>query len=442
MSARDVALRTLNAVEQKDAWANGQLKKEIAKAKLDRRDAALATRLCFGTLQNLILLDYYIEAFSTMKVGKMESWVRDNLRLAIYQILFLERIPHNAAVNEAVNLTRKYCRNSRASGMVNGILRNFVRSIDRLPSITKADSLDELALRYSHPKWLVSEFLRYLPKEEVEQLFSIHNSAAPTTIQINTCRTSETELSQSMQQEGISTKKHPWLPDCLILESTGNMEELTAFQSGEIYVQDPAAKLAVLAAEPKPGFRVLDACGAPGGKSFAAAIAMKNQGEIFTCDQYPHKQKLIEAGAERLGLSSIQTFVLDARKHQTEWESQFDLVIVDAPCSGLGVIRKKPEIRYKNPEQMKDLPLIQKEILNNTYTYVRPGGILLYATCTLRQEENEDVIEAFLTQHQEFQLESFVVPGPIGQVEHGMITLWPHRLGTDGFFVAKLRRYS
>lgn len=440
MSAREVALLTISAVEQKDAWANGYLKKELIKAKLDRRDAALATRLCFGTLQNRILLDYYIEAFSTMKVAKMESKVRDNLRLAFYQILFMERIPQNAAVNEAVNLTRKYCKNTRAAGMVNGILRNFTRNIDSLPSLVQKNPLDELALRYSHPSWLVSEFSRYLPIEEVEELLTIHNTAAPTTIQINNCRTHEGNLVKSLEEEGVLVSKHPWLSDCLFLETVGNMEHLQAFKEGAFYVQDPAAKLAVLAASPKKGDRVLDVCSAPGGKSFSAAIAMEDQGEILSCDQYPHKKKLIEAGAIRLGLCSIKAFVFDARERHKNWENGFDLVIVDAPCSGLGVIRKKPEIRYKNPEQMKHLPMLQKEILNNVSAYVKPGGILLYATCTLRQEENEDVITAFLQQSIEFHLESFALPGPLGHIKEGMVTLWPQRLGTDGFFIAKLRR--
>ncbi|MDF2838822.1 MAG: Ribosomal small subunit methyltransferase, partial [Evtepia sp.] len=375
MSAREVALITFSAVEQKDAWANGQLKKEIAKAKLDRRDAALATRLCFGTLQNRMLLDYYIEAFSTVKVAKMESKVRDNLRLAVYQILFMERIPHNAAVNEAVNLTRKYCKNSRAAGMVNGILRNMVRNLDKLPLLKQKDPLDEMALRYSHPRWLLTELHRYLQDEELEQLLSIHNSAAPTTVQINTIRTTEADVIASLEREGVLVTRHPWLPDCLVLEGMGNIEQLSAFEAGGFYVQDPAAKLAVLAAAPKLGDRVLDACSAPGGKSFAAAIAMKDQGEILSCDQYPHKKNLIEAGAKRLGLSSIKAFVLDARVRQKNWENGFELVIVDAPCSGLGVIRKKPEIRYKNPEQMKGLPALQKEIMSNVSAYVKPGGV-------------------------------------------------------------------
>jgi len=440
MSARKAALFTLAAIEQDNAWANAQLKKEIAKAALDRRDAALATRLCFGTLQNRILLDYYLESFSTMKLAKMEARVRNNLRLALYQILFMERIPNSAAVNEAVNLTRKYAKNPRAAGMVNGVLRALLRSLDQLPSLKSEDPLDTLALQYSHPRWLLEELGRSLPPEELEALLQLHNDPAPTAVQVNTCRNTAEEVQALLAEDGVVSAQHPWLPDCLILESTGNIEQLKAFQSGAIYVQDPAAKLAVLAAAPQKGDRVLDTCAAPGGKSFAAAIAMQNEGELISCDQYPHKQVLIELGAQRLGLSCISTLVKDARERDVDWEGGFDLLLADVPCSGLGVIRKKPEIRYKDPEQMKELPPLQREILRNVSGYVRPGGILLYATCTLRREENEDVISAFLQENKDYSLESFSLPEPVGLVMTGMVTLWPQRLGTDGFFVAKLRR--
>lgn len=440
MSARKAALFTLSAVDQNDAWANGELKKEIAKAGLDRRDAALATRLCFGTLQNRILLDFYLQAFSSMKLSKMEPKVRNALRLALYQILFMERIPNSAAVNEMVSLARKYAKNPRASGMVNGILRSILRSADELPPIEQKDSLDTLSLRYSHPRWLLEEFSTRLNPEELEDLLRVHNSAAPTTLQVNTCRSSLASVQESLEAEGVVVEPHPWLPDCLVLESLGNLEQLTVFREGHVYVQDPAAKLAVLAAAPKLGERVLDACAAPGGKSFATAIAMENKGEIISCDLYPHKKLLIEAGAKRLGLSCIQVQVKDAAEKQHEWERGFDLVIADVPCSGLGVIRKKPEIRYKDPVEMNALPSIQKQLLNNLSTYVKPGGRLLYATCTLRQEENEKMVQTFLSEHSEFVLENFTLPGPLGQVEAGMVTLWPQRISTDGFFVAKLRR--
>ena len=440
MIAREAALLTLGAVERQNAWANGHLKKTLAKAGLSRRDAALATRLTFGVLQNKLLLDYYIGRFSTMKVAKMESKVRDNLRLALYQLVFLNKIPQSAAVNEAVTLTKKYCKNPRAPGMVNGILRSIIRNLDNMPPLGETDPLAYCALRYSHPLWLAEFFSHLLPWEEVEALLSFHNREAPTTVQVNTCRTTSVELVEILTRQGVGATPHPWLPDCLILTETGSLEQLSAFQEGLFYVQDAAARLAVLAAGPQPGGAVLDACAAPGGKSFACALEMENRGRIVSCDIHPHKKKLIEAGAERLGFSCIQPQMGDAAKPVSALFGGFDLVLADVPCSGLGVIRKKPEIRYKDPGLMEDLPALQGSILRNVSQYVKPGGVLLYATCTLRREENEDVVGAFLMEHPAFQPEGFVLPGPIGSVSEGQITLWPHRLETDGFFIAKLRK--
>lgn len=442
MSARKAALFALSAMEETGAWANGALKQEIGKAGLDRRDAALATRLCFGTLQNRILLDFYLQGAASMKLSKMESKVRNNLRLGLYQILFMERIPPSAAVNEAVNLTRKYAKNPRAAGMVNGILRSLLREVQTLPSLEVGDALDQLALRYSHPRWLLEELSRSLPREELEALLLLHNSAVPTTVQVNTNRTTTQALSDALFAEGVTVADHPFLSDCLILEGTGNLDGLSAFMRGDFYVQDPAARLAVLAAAPQAGMRVLDACAAPGGKSFAAAIAMENRGELYACDVHPHKQALLEAGAVRLGLDIVQPMVCDARTCVEAWKNGFDLVIADVPCSGLGVIRKKPEIRYKDPVQMDALPALQAEILQNSSAYVRPGGALLYATCTLRQEENEAIVTEFLSKTTDFALEAFELPQPLGQIEAGMVTLWPQRLETDGFFIAKLRRQA
>ncbi len=440
MTAREAALLTLGAVERQNAWANGYLKKTLARAEIPRRDAALATRLTFGVLQNRLLLDYYIGRFSTMKVEKMEQKVRDNLRLALYQLLFMSKIPQSAAVNEAVTLTKKHCKNPRAPGMVNGILRSMIRSLDTMPPLGGRDQLAYCSLRYSHPLWLVEAFSRLLPQEELEPLLAVHNGEAPTIVQVNTCRTTVSELTEALTGEGVGVEPHPWLPDCLILTENGSLEQLSAFREGLFYVQDPAAHLAVLAAGPQPGDQVLDACAAPGGKSFACAVEMGNHGRLVSCDVYPHKKKLIEAGAERLGLSCIQPMVKDAAETAPEFLEAFDLVLADVPCSGLGVIRKKPEIRYKDPSLVEDLPALQENILQNVSRYVKPGGVLLYATCTLRREENEAVVEAFLAENPRFQLEGFNLPGPVGPVPEGVITLWPHRLDTDGFFIAKLRK--
>lgn len=440
MSAREAALRTLVAMDHQKAWSDGHLKKTIQEEHLDRRDAALATRLCFGVLQNRMLLDHYLQQYSTMKLTKMESKVRNSLRLGLYQMLFLTKIPVSAAVSESVALTKKLCKNPRAGGMVNGILRNLARRLDALPTLDRSDPMAYLALLYSHPQWLVEAWGARLGEEELEDLLRFDNSEPPVTVQVNTCRFQTQEVAETLRREGMGVAPHPWLADCLLLTATGDLTRSEGWQLGMFYPQDPAARLAVLAAGLSPGDRVLDACAAPGGKSFAAAMAMGDQGEIHACDLHPHKKALIQAGAERLGLQSVTAQVADGRKPRKGWAAAFDAVLADVPCSGLGVLRKKPEIRYKDPKELEDLPQIQGEILANVAGYVRPGGVLLYSTCTLRREENEEVVQAFLAGHPEFHREAFRLPGPLGLVEAGECTLWPQRLETDGFFLARLRK--
>lgn len=440
MSAREAALRTLVAMDHQKAWSDGHLKKTIQEEHLDRRDAALATRLCFGVLQNRMLLDHYLQQYSTMKLTKMESKVRNSLRLGLYQMLFLTKIPVSAAVSESVALTKELCKNPRAGGMVNGILRNLARHLDALPTLDRSDPMAYLALLYSHPQWLVEAWGARLGEEELEDLLRFDNSEPPVTVQVNTCRFQTQEVAETLRREGMGVAPHPWLADCLLLTATGDLTRSEGWRLGMFYPQDPAARLAVLAAGLSPGDRVLDACAAPGGKSFAAAMAMGDQGEIRACDLHPHKKALIQAGTERLGLQSVTAQVADGRKPRKGWGAAFDAVLADVPCSGLGVLRKKPEIRYKDPKELEDLPQIQGEILANVAGYVRPGGVLLYSTCTLRREENEEVVQAFLAGHPEFHREAFRLPGPLGLVEAGECTLWPQRLETDGFFLARLRK--
>lgn len=433
-TARDVALRALVTCEKQGAWSDGFLKKELGGAGLDGRDAALATRLCFGVLQNRMLLDFWLGELSTVPLVKMEPAVRGALRLGAYQILWLDRVPDYAAVNQAVEQARHHSRNPRSAGLVNGILRSFIRQKASLPEPP------DLSTQYSHPQWLVDTFSRRLPPEEVEALLKADNGEPPTCAQINACKVNMPVVFDALQQEGMKVQTHPWLPDCLLLEDIGNLEQSPAFQKGWFYVQDAAAKLAVLAAAPKPNMQVLDACAAPGGKSFAAAIAMGNHGQLISCDIHPHKQVLIQRGADRLGLNIIQPEVLDSKVCKAEFLDGFDLVIADVPCSGLGIIRKKPDIRYKDPKPLAGLPKVQGAILDNVSRYVKPGGVLLYATCTLLERENEDVVRDFLDRRHDFTLESFQLPEPFCRCQDGWVTWWPHRHGTDGFFFAKLRR--
>jgi len=232
------------------------------------------------------------------------------------------------------------------------------------------------------------------------------------------------------------------MPDCLVLSNTGSLEKLTAFRDGLFYVQDAASKLCVLCAQIPAAMEthVLDCCAAPGGKSFAAAIAMGGQGQIRSCDIHSHKTVLIQNGAQRLGLSNLQVREQDATQNVPQWQESMDVVLVDAPCSGYGIIRKKPDIRYKNPADMAELPALQLRILQNQSRYVKPGGTLMYSTCTLVKAENEDVVAAFLSQNPDFSLEKLPLPAPFPANTTGMVALIPGQYDTDGFFIARMRR--
>lgn len=439
-NAREVALLTLSACEKQGAWSDLALKKNIRTAELDSRDAALATRLCFGVLQNKLLLDFYIGKFSSVRVERIENRVLNALRLGVYQMAFLTRVPVRAAVNESVELARKFSKNPRSPGLVNGILRAVGRSIDNLPVIEERDPAVYLSVRYSHPLWLVQAFLAILGQEETERLLIANNGEPATVAQVNTVKAPLQEVLDSLAQDGVETNVHPWLPNCITLTGGGDLERLAAFQEGLIYIQDAAAHLAVHAAAPSPGMRVLDVCAAPGGKTFASAGAMGNEGEIISCDIHAHKKKLIDSGAQRLGLDCIHSMVQDAKVRREEWVEAFDLVIADVPCSGLGIIRKKPDIRYKDPAPLEGLPAVQMAILENVSCYVKPGGTLLYCTCTLQEKENGAVVDQFLSGHPDYGFVPFDLPGPVGEVESGKLTLWPHIHDTDGFYIAKLGR--
>lgn len=431
MTAREAALRTLVACEKQDAWADSFLKKTLKEGGLDGRDAALATRLTFGVTQNRMLLDWYVDYFAK---GKLDLTVRSVLRLGAYQLLFLTRVPARAAVDESVKLTRKFCKNPGATGLVNAVLRNIERN--------KSDLTlpDDLSVRYSHPQWLVELFQERLGQEGTKNLLECHNGEVPTMAQVNTCSSTAEQVLNALTSAGVEVQPHPWLADCLTLQGTGSLEQMEEFRQGAFYIQDAAARLAVLAADLKTGMKVLDVCAAPGGKSFASAIAMGDEGEITSCDIHPHKQTLIENGAKRLGLKSIRAVTQNGKERVPEWENAFDVVITDVPCSGLGIIRKKPDIRYKDPKPLEGLPAIQKAILDNACAYVKPGGVLLYSTCTLLERENEAVVRKFIEEHDQFVLEKLELPSPVGVAEEGYVTLWPHLHGTDGFFIAKLRR--
>ena len=435
MGARETALNALIACRKSGAWSNGVLKELTRRDRLDSRDAALATRLCYGVLQNRNRLDFYLRQLLTGKLKDLHPVVRDILHLGLYQIYELDKIPDSAAVNESVALAKKYCKNPKAASLVNGVLRSAVRTRGQLKEpVSYAD-------RYSHPDELISLLKQNLPKGKLEATLIADNTAPQTVVQVNTLRISTAKLVERLAAEQVQAQPHGWMQDCLILSGTGSIENLPSFREGCFYVQDPASRLSVLCAGlPKEDIRVLDCCAAPGGKSFAASIAMEGWGSITSCDIHGHKTELIAGGAARLGLTNITPRQQDATVPVPQWENAMDAVLADVPCSGLGIIRKKPDIRYKDLAQTEQLPQLQLQILKTQASYVKPGGILMYSTCTLLRRENEDVVNAFLAQHPDFHPEPLPLPEVFPKNESGMLTLIPGEYDTDGFFICRLRR--
>ena len=439
-SARDTALKVLIACRTHGAWADAALKAQLARGQLPTQDAALCSRMVYGVTQNRLLLDFYLAAYCSQKPDHLQPPLLDILRLGAYQILFLDKVPDRAAVSEAVELAKRSGR-GQAAGLVNAVLRKLSQNKNALPPIPDRDEAKFLSIRYSHPKWLVKRLLELLGREETEAFLAADNTAAPLTVQVNPLKTTQEKLTAELGALGVRVTPHAWVPGCLELSGTGDLTALEPFQAGHFLVQDGAAALAARAAAVTPGQRVLDVCAAPGGKSFGAAFAMEDRGEILACDLHENKLKRIQDGARRLGLTSIRTAAADGREFRPEWEAAFDTVLVDAPCSGLGIIRKKPDTRYKKADDLFTLPVVQQAILDNACRYVKPGGVLVYSTCTILPEENQQVTDAFLAQHRDFSREDLPLPDQAGQAD-GQVTLWPHRHDTDGFYICRMRRQA
>lgn len=437
MSARQTALDVLVRCRTRKAWADAALGPLLRQRGLTGADAALCSRIVYGVLQNQALLDFYLAAWCSQKPEHLQPPLLDILRIGLYQILFLDKIPVSAAVNESVELAKASGRGS-AAGLVNAVLRRAARERDHLPPIPDKDHIAYLSTKYSHPRWLVKR-LTALLGEETESFLAADNTPAPLTIQVNPLKTRAEDLTAALAAQGVTARPHPWVPGCLELTGVGDLTVLDPFQKGEFLVQDGAAALVARVAGVEPGDRVLDVCAAPGGKSFSAAFAMADRGQIIACDLHENKLKRVQEGARRLGLGCLETVAADGRNFCPEWENLFDTVLVDAPCSGLGIIRKKPDARYKTLESLFTLPVVQDAILRNAARYVRPGGTLVYSTCNILPEENQQVTEAFLAETPEFERTPFDLPEPVGKTE-GEITLWPHRHGTDGFYICRMTR--
>ena len=341
--ARECALSVLVACRRNGAWADAALKAQLGKCALSAQDAALCSRIVYGVMQNELLLDYYLSAYCTQKLDHLQPPLADILRIGAYQILFLDKVPDHAAVSESVELCRTNGR-SAASGLVNAVLRKVAQNKENLPPLPQ-DTLSRLSIAYSHPKWLVERLTALLGDAEAEQFLRIDNEASPIIAQVNPLKTDGEALVRELSGEGIEARAHAWVPGCYELSGTGALPPLAAFYQGRFTVQDAAAKLVTYAAGFEKGQDVLDVCAAPGGKSFAAAFAMENEGHILSCDLHENKIKRIREGAQRLGVTCIEPSCADGRDFREEWAGRFDTVVCDVHCSGLGIIPKKADLR-------------------------------------------------------------------------------------------------
>lgn len=422
-NGREAALEALRRMRKSGAFSGEAVDAVASASGLEPREAAFCTRIVRETLQNLCFIDHYLDVWSNTPTRRLEPVVLDILRISAAQLLFMDRVPPSAAVNEGVKLCGKAgCK--RASGLVNSVLRRVAENRDRLSEIPGAGTAEYLSVRYSHALWQVRELIELRGYEGAEAALASANREPPLSLQANTLRCSRERLSRLLLEQGLEPENSRSEGE-ILLHAAGRADLLPGYAEGYFYVQDPAAKLAVLAAGAQPDMTVLDACAAPGGKSFGSAVLMQDRGRLISCDVQEKKLRRIEEGARRLGLGCIETRLMDARRPAEELIGNMDVVIADAPCSGLGVIRKKPEIRFKREEELAALPGIQLNILRGVSGCVKPGGTLLYSTCTTRKCENEGVVTAFLEENRAYSVAE-------------MRTLWPDLDGTDGFFICRL----
>lgn len=431
-NARKTALDALIKVNIADGYSNIVLDKVLTVSDLSPEDRALASALFYGVIERKLTLDHIISTLAN-KGTKLSPFIREAVRLGAYQIVFMDKIPDSAAVNETVNIIKK-SRESRAAGLVNSLLRRICDKKDGLLSFSDDD--EGLALKYSVPVWLIKNISADYGRQNAVDFFEHCQKTPPIYIHTNTLRITPDELCERLNEMGIAAER-TLLEHALRLKKPGSIEQNELFQKGYFFAEDLASQLCAKVLGAKEGERILDLCAAPGGKSFATAIRMKNKGELISCDLYESRTGLILSGAMRLGLDIIKPTIGDASRNLPD--GRFDRVLCDVPCSGLGIIRRKPDIKYKDPEQLKTLPPLQLSILENGAKAVKLGGRLVYSTCTLRRSENQRIVEKFLKAHPEFEQEQISIEGVESASNDGCLTLMGAN-DSDGFFVASFKR--
>lgn len=430
---RERALHVLNHVIEKNGYANLSLDSALEGLTL-ARDRAFVSEIVYGTLRHLKTLDAVIAHFSNIKLRKISGVVRNILRMSSYQMVYM-RVPHFACINESVRLTKKYSH-AGSVAFVNALLRKVSQRHEEV--VFKDDET-----LYSFPQWMIEKWYAQKGVEFTRALMESLNQRPELCFRVNTLKIAKDILIKQLQEEGVTLKPGRYIEEAFLVEGA-ELFSSQALKQGLLYVQDESSMVAVKVLDPKKGERVLDMCAAPGGKSSYCASLMQNQGEIEAWDIHPHRVDLLKKNFERLGVGIAKARKEDALVLKPHLVEGFDKVIVDAPCSGLGVIRKKPEIKWdKSEDDIQNLQKIQKQLLNTAANYVKPGGVLVYSTCTLLQEENEEVVNTFLQNHPSFNaqvLQPFL-PEPLkNEVSSHCLTLYPHKQGGDGFFIARMKR--
>lgn len=436
MNARETAFLSLMKYENSGVYSNIELSYAIERNGLSGAERGLYTALFYGVIERKLTLDYILSLLSDRPEEDIDLNVRIILRLGLYQLLYLTRIPASAAVNESVKLARRFYAKKNSETFINAVLRSFLRRRDSIPYPDKEKNIAEyLSVFYSVPVWICRLWLDAYGREKTESILETINAAPTMTLTVNTLTCTPSDFLRALGDAGIRAEPGALVKTSIRLQAAVPLEKLAPFE-GKYFVQDEASALCAAAVGASPGDTVLDACACPGGKSFGMALAMQNKGSILALDLHKNKLSLIERGASSLGISIIRTDVQNASVPR-EGMPAFDRVLCDVPCSGLGVLAKKPDIRYKSEDDIRRLPALQERILETNAAYVRPGGVLVYSTCTLNPAENGEIIDRFLIRHPEFSL----CPFEIGKISSGgMCEIFPHEVQTDGFFIAKLKK--
>ncbi len=441
--ARETAVQILYEVHEKGAYANVALARALKQGDFSAQDRHFITELVYGTVKAGETIDWILRHYVNRPIRKIEPRIREILRMGLYQIFYLDKVPASAACNTAVDLAKKGGHRG-GSGFVNAVLRSAVREPEKAKFPNgKGHATEHLALESCHPQWLVKHWVKSLGFDEAAKLCAFDNTDAPLCLRTNTLKNTPAELAAALNDAGASFVPSKWVPEGFVVQEHGALDALAPLQDGRCQVQDESSMLVAHVVGPQPGETILDCCAAPGGKTTHLAQLMGNKGRIVAGDIYEHKLDRIRENAERLGITCIEPVMLDAREVGTRYAGQMDRVLVDAPCSGLGVLRRKPDARWnKSLDELKQLPPLQGEILASAAAAVKPGGVLVYSTCTVEKSENQEVVEAFLAAHPEFTLEktgSFL-PMAGAHAADAMVQLYPQRDGTDGFFIARMKR--